>query len=57
MLKCQRCEHEWRPRTDEMPKECPKCKSYFWQVSAGDMKAKGRVKSSSEDGSDTPITV
>ncbi len=30
-LKCQRCNHEWLPRVEEV-KECPKCKSRNWNV-------------------------
>lgn len=30
--KCERCGHEWIPRTkiDEEPTICPKCKSPYW---------------------------
>jgi uncharacterized CHY-type Zn-finger protein len=27
---CERCNHKWVPREDEMPKVCPKCKSPYW---------------------------
>lgn len=29
---CERCEHEWVPRSkiDELPTICPKCKSPYW---------------------------
>lgn len=30
--KCVRCDHEWQSRVDRLPKCCPKCKSYYWQV-------------------------
>jgi len=23
---CERCDHKWAPREDELPKVCPKCK-------------------------------
>lgn len=26
------CGHEWTPRTDNLPKVCPKCKRYDWNV-------------------------
>jgi predicted Zn-ribbon and HTH transcriptional regulator len=29
-FKCQKCGHEWPPRSDNIPKECPKCKSRKW---------------------------
>jgi len=28
--KCIKCKYEWIPRTEEKPKECPKCKSRKW---------------------------
>jgi predicted Zn-ribbon and HTH transcriptional regulator len=29
--RCERCGHEWFPRTDKRePKVCPKCKSPYW---------------------------
>ena len=30
--KCDRCKHEWFPRSkiDELPTICPKCKSPYW---------------------------
>jgi predicted nucleic acid-binding Zn-ribbon protein len=29
--RCERCGHEWFPRTDKQePKVCPKCKSPYW---------------------------
>ena len=28
--KCERCEHEWIPRSKENPIICPKCKSPYW---------------------------
>ncbi len=27
---CLRCGHTWIPRTEEIPKVCPKCKSPYW---------------------------
>lgn len=29
--KCGRCEYEWTPRISRLPKECPQCKSRYWQ--------------------------
>jgi hypothetical protein len=31
-LKCLRCNHEWYPRSDEIPRTCPnrKCHSPYW---------------------------
>ena len=31
-FQCQRCEHQWIPRTGEEPKVCPNCKSPYWNV-------------------------
>ena len=28
--RCERCGHEWAPRTENIPKICPKCKSNYW---------------------------
>jgi len=27
---CERCKHEWIPRSEEKPTICPKCKSPYW---------------------------
>lgn len=29
---CERCKHEWVPRTEKEPTVCPKCKSPYWNV-------------------------
>ena len=29
---CERCDHKWAPREDELPKVCPKCKSPYWNI-------------------------
>jgi DNA-directed RNA polymerase subunit RPC12/RpoP len=29
-LKCVKCGHEWLPRQESKPKECPNCKSTNW---------------------------
>jgi predicted Zn-ribbon and HTH transcriptional regulator len=28
--KCQKCGHEWRPRIDKLPVQCPACKRLKW---------------------------
>lgn len=28
--RCYRCNHEWLPRNEDVPKVCPKCKSPYW---------------------------
>lgn len=30
-LSCFRCLHTWVPRTDKLPRVCPKCKSPYWE--------------------------
>ena len=27
---CLRCGHNWRPRKDDPPVQCPKCRSPYW---------------------------
>lgn len=29
--KCNKCGHEWLPRTKNKPLVCPKCKTYNWE--------------------------
>ncbi len=29
-LKCNRCGHEWVPRTENVPKTCAKCRSPYF---------------------------
>jgi len=29
-LTCKRCGHTWKPRTENLPSDCPKCKSPYW---------------------------
>lgn len=36
--KCERCGHDWLPRTDEEPKFCPACKSPYWNTPRKDAK-------------------
>jgi len=31
-LTCLRCNHEWIPNTDKLPKVCPKCHSPYWNT-------------------------
>ena len=41
--RCERCEHEWRPRNiDEPPRVCPKCKSPYWDLPRRDKVAQGK---------------
>lgn len=28
--RCERCDHEWVPRSEVAPRVCPKCKSPYW---------------------------
>lgn len=28
--RCQRCGHDWHPRTNDAPTVCPRCKSPYW---------------------------
>lgn len=28
--RCHRCNHEWLPRGEGVPRVCPKCKSPYW---------------------------
>jgi len=30
---CKRCEHEWIPKLQRVPRVCPKCKSPYWNTS------------------------
>ena len=30
MLTCLRCDHEWKCRGKDLPDNCPKCHSNFW---------------------------
>ena len=43
-LKCKRCGHRWRPRTDKSPKVCPnpKCKSPYWDTPRRKKKVKNK---------------
>lgn len=30
ILKCKRCGNDWVPRMTKLPRNCPKCKSPYW---------------------------
>lgn len=34
--RCERCNHEWIPRTKDYPVICPKCKSPYWDKPKSD---------------------
>src|SRR5678809_1540495 len=34
--KCERCGHQWIPRSSKIPTVCPKCKSPYWSRPTGD---------------------
>lgn len=38
ILHCQRCQHDWRPDTNQLPKVCPKCKTPYWNKPRRDTK-------------------
>lgn len=44
MLKCKRCEHEWKPRMERRPSECPNCKSRYWDTVKERVTPKQRVQ-------------
>lgn len=27
---CKRCGYDWIPRSDKEPRQCPKCKTKYW---------------------------
>lgn len=31
-FQCERCNHKWVPRENEVPRVCPKCKSPYWNA-------------------------
>jgi len=33
--KCYRCRYEWLPRSKRIPKQCPGCKSIWWNKPKG----------------------
>jgi len=32
IFECKFCKHVWKPRTDNKPLACPKCKRYDWEA-------------------------
>ena len=32
VFQCTRCDHEWIPRGTKEPKNCPACKSPYWNT-------------------------
>jgi hypothetical protein len=30
LLECNRCRHQWLKRTRTVPRQCPACKSTYW---------------------------
>ncbi|MEM4097973.1 MAG: hypothetical protein QXS81_04735 [Candidatus Micrarchaeaceae archaeon] len=32
LYKCKRCNYEWASRREKEPKECPRCKTRYWNV-------------------------
>lgn len=32
LLYCFRCGHQWKPRIERRPLQCPKCTSRVWDV-------------------------
>jgi len=43
MLLCKRCAYRWVPRIEQLPKRCPRCKSYSWNVKKW-MRPRGRPR-------------
>ena len=33
--RCERCDHKWVPRDNNVPRVCPKCKSPYWDIPRG----------------------
>lgn len=44
VMKCLRCTHQWFPRSIELPKVCPLCKSPYWNTPRGTVKPGPRPK-------------
>jgi predicted Zn-ribbon and HTH transcriptional regulator len=30
--RCERCGHEWVPKSKNLPRVCPNCKSPYWDI-------------------------
>ncbi len=43
-LKCKRCGYSWFPKTRNIPKVCPKCKSAWWNIPRKKIKRKQNDK-------------
>jgi len=43
MLRCERCDHEWYPRTPKLPKCCPCCKNKYWNEKRTDFKRRSKT--------------
>ena len=39
---CKRCGYTWTGRLDTIPKQCPACKSYRWNVAKWTKKEEGK---------------
>jgi predicted Zn-ribbon and HTH transcriptional regulator len=39
---CDRCDHQWQPRIEAVPKRCPACKSQLWNQPRVRAKGGGR---------------
>ena len=52
MRSCKRCGHEWRPRQDEPPVQCPKCRSPYWDIPRGLTRIAGSAVKSAPEGVD-----
>jgi rubrerythrin len=44
---CLRCGHNWRPRKDDPPVQCPNCKSPYWD--------KEKLRGEARKGSSVPV--
>ena len=40
-LRCAKCHYEWQQRGERAPKECPQCKSRYWQATPAPAPATG----------------
>ena len=40
--KCKKCGHVWNKRID-LPQQCPRCKSYEWQLSMEELRKAVRI--------------
>ena len=35
LLNCSKCGYRWEQRGEDKPKECPDCKSRYWDAAKG----------------------